>query len=65
MSNYKITDINIGDGVYFKVDWQNNYDLFWTVISKNGTHLEIEIDEMGTKDRMSLNIKDVYSVEKR
>lgn len=65
MSNYKISDIEVGDGVYFKVDWHNNYDLYWTVKSKNETHLEIEINEMGANDRMWLNIVDVYSIERR
>lgn len=49
MSKYKIEDIEIGDGVYFIVNWQNNYDLYWTVIAKNEKSLQIEIDEWEQK----------------
>jgi hypothetical protein len=65
MSKYKITDIKIGDGVYFKVLGQTNYDLYWEVLSINNGILEIEIDEMGAKDKNFLHINDVYSIEKR
>lgn len=58
-------DINIGDGVYFKLDHQSNYDLYWTVKSKFDSTLEIEVDEMGVKDNIFLDIKEVYLVEKR
>ena len=65
MAKYKMKDINIGDGVYFKLDYQNNYDLFWTVKSKFDSTLEIEINEMGANDKIYLNIDDVYALEKR
>jgi hypothetical protein len=66
MSKYKIENINIGDGVYFKNEYLNNYDLYWTVKSKfNDTMIEIEIDEMGVKDKMFINIKDILLIEKR
>ncbi|KAF9658917.1 hypothetical protein ABHQ57_00475 [Tenacibaculum sp. ZH5_bin.1] len=65
MAKYKMEDINVGDGVYFKLDFQTNYDLYWTVKSKYDSTLEIEVDEMGAKDKIFLNIKDVYAVEKR
>lgn len=65
MSNIKISDINVGDGVFFKLDHQTNYDLYWTVISIYNTTLEIEIKEMGANDKISLNINDVYAIEKR
>lgn len=65
MSKFKMEDINIGDGVYFKLDYQNNYDLYWTVINKIDSKLEIEINEMGANDKFFLDIKDVYLIEKR
>ena len=65
MSDYKIDDIDVGDGVYFRLDHQTNYDLYWTVTSKFDSTLEIEINEMGANDKIFLNIKDVYRVQKR
>ena len=65
MNKYKKEDIEVGDGVYFNVNWQNNFDLYWTVISKDTKNLQIEIDEMGAKGKMWLRIDDVYRVEKR
>ncbi|MBC3847205.1 hypothetical protein H8K90_12485 [Winogradskyella echinorum] len=65
MAEYKMEDINIGDGVYFKLDFQTNYDLYWTVKSKFDSTLEIEVNEMGANDKIFLNIKDVYAIEKR
>jgi hypothetical protein len=61
MEKYKIGDINIGDEVYFKLDYQANYDLYWTVISIENQILYIEIDEMGQNDRISIHINDVYN----
>jgi hypothetical protein len=61
MEKYKIGDINIGDEVYFKLDYQANYDLYWTVISIENQILYIEIDEMGINDRISIHINDVYN----
>jgi len=59
-------DINVGDGVYFKLDHLNNYDLYWTVLSKiEPDTLEIEINEMGAKDKIYLKVADVYAIEKR
>ena len=59
-------DINVGDGVYFKLDHQNNYDLYWTVLSKiEPDTLEIEINEMGAKNKIYLKVADVYTIEKR
>ena len=52
MIKYTISDIKIGDGVYFNVKWQKNYDLYWTVISiYDENTIEIEVDEMGVKDK--------------
>jgi len=65
MANYTMNDINVGDGVYFKLNHQNNYDLYWTVKSKNISKLEIEINEMGANDNITIDIKDVYAIEKR
>ncbi|CAI8722112.1 hypothetical protein [Chryseobacterium sp. IT-36CA2] len=66
MRKYTISDIKVGDGVYFKVKWQNNYDLFWTIISiYDENTIEIEIDEMGAKDKIFLKIQDIYLIEKR
>ncbi|WP_055436639.1 hypothetical protein [Lacinutrix algicola] len=61
MGKYKIGDISVGDEVYFKLDYQPNYDLYWTVISIDDPRLYIEIDEMGQNDRISIHINDVYS----
>ncbi len=58
-------DINIGDGVYFKIDSINNYDLYWTVKSKWDNTLEIELSEMGVNDNLTIDIKYVYLIEKR
>lgn len=66
MSKYKMSDIKVGDGVYFNVSWQDNYDLYWTVISiYDENTIQIEINEMGRNDRMFLKIEDVYLIEKR
>ncbi|PLX07996.1 MAG: hypothetical protein C0596_08595 [Marinilabiliales bacterium] len=66
MYKYTMKDINVGDGVYFKLEYQSNYDLFWTVISKKEPDiLEIEINKMGANDRIFLKIEDVHSLEKR
>lgn len=65
MAEYKMEHINIGDGVYFKLDFQTNYDLYWTVKSKFDSTLEIEVNEMGANDKILLNIKDVDAIEKR
>jgi hypothetical protein len=66
MGKYKMSDINVGDGVFFKLKHQTNYDLYWTVISKFDDTLEIELNrEMGITDKIFLNISDVYLVEKR
>lgn len=65
MAKYTVSDIKVGDGVYFNVPWQNNYDLYWTVISiYDENTIEIEIDEMGRKDKIFLKIEDVYLIEK-
>ncbi|MCT3755268.1 hypothetical protein BAX96_01420 [Elizabethkingia anophelis] len=66
MIKYTISDIKIGDGVYFNVKWQKNYDLYWTVISiYDENTIEIEVDEMGVKDKFFLKIQDVYLIQKR
>lgn len=59
-TKYDVTDISVGDEVYFDVIWQNNYDLYWVVksIFDNET-IEIEIDTIGAKDKMFLKIKDI------
>jgi hypothetical protein len=58
-------NITVGDGVYFRRIGVNDFDLYWTVISINGNSLEIEINEMGEKDSIYIDINDVTAVEKR
>ncbi|WP_278352422.1 hypothetical protein [Chryseobacterium gleum] len=53
MRKFTILDIKVGDGVYFNIKWQNNYDLYLTVISiYDENTIEIEIDKMGVKDKI-------------
>jgi hypothetical protein len=65
MPNYTMNDVNIGDGVFFKLSHQPNHDLYWKVIEKiEPDQLLVKIDEMGVKDEFYLNIIDVYRIEK-
>ncbi len=65
MSKYKISDIQVGDEVYFIVNWQSNYDLYWKVISIVNEHsIEVEIQEMGANARTFLDIKDIHHLQK-
>ena len=61
---YKIEDINIGDSVYFENKYISNYDLYWNVISIKDGFLQLEVDEMGHKDMIFVEIKDIKIVIK-
>ncbi|PWJ44615.1 hypothetical protein BC781_101986 [Sediminitomix flava] len=67
MAKFNFNDVNVGDGVYFRLDGVQNFNSFWTVKSKlNGTKLEIEVDEIdGTKDKRYIDINDVIKVQPR
>ena len=61
--NYKLSDIAIGDEVYFDSSTsQSNHDLYWKVINidKNTERLIVELNEMGFKGlRWSISVKEV------
>jgi hypothetical protein len=56
---YNINDINIGDQVYFKMPYVNNYDLYWVVVEKDESNelLQLEINEMAANDSQFVHIK--------
>lgn len=65
MSKINIDELKIGDEVYFENGVIENHKLYWVVVDKKRNNLEIEIDEMGAKDRLWISIDDVKRVIKR
>lgn len=59
MSIYKIEDIKVGDKVFFRNNYIENFDLYWTVIGKNGNTLLLKINEMGCNSECSVKIGDI------
>ena len=56
---YNITNIKKGDLVFFERIGIDNFDLYWTVIDIVNGMIEVEIDEMGHKEKIFIDIADV------
>ena len=57
---YNIEDLNVGDEVYFENKYLENYGLYWQIVSKNTDgSITVDINEMGSKDRIAIQIEDI------
>ena len=58
-SEFQLQDFNIGDQVLFYRNVTNDFRMYWKVIGFDKGMLYIEIDEMGFKDKLYIDVNDV------
>ena len=58
-SEFQLHDFKIGDQVMFFRKGINDYRMYWTVIGFYEEMLYIEIDEMGYKDKLYIDVNDI------
>ena len=58
-SEFELQDFKIGDQVLFFRNGINDFRMYWNVIGFDEGMLYIEIDEMGFKDKLYIDVNDV------
>jgi hypothetical protein len=58
-SKFELHDFKIGDQVLFCRNGINYFRMYWKVIGFDEGMLYIEIDEMGFKDKLYIDVNDV------
>lgn len=56
---FQLHDFNIGDQILFFRNGINDFRMYWNVIGFDEGMLYIEIDEMGFKDKLYIDVNDV------
>ena len=62
MTKFTAESISIGDEVYFESPHIKNFELYWTVINKDGNSLQLEIKAMGVNDRRWIDLQYIEKV---
>lgn len=64
-NTYSLNDIEIGDKVIFYRQGIEDFRLYWEVIDFPNNMIEIEINEMGYKDKILIDLENVEKVLKK
>jgi len=64
-NEFQLHDFKIGDQVLFCRNGINDFRMYWNVFGFDEGMLYIEIDEMGYKDKLYIDVNDVEKHEKK
>ena len=56
---YKLEDVKIGNHILFSRTGIDDFRMYWTVIGLYNGMIQVKIDEMGFKDELFIDVKDI------